>query len=338
MESELDAGDTYTWAPAAGDRPIVSRRRVRVRTLAAGAYAGVLEARWMLAAGRHPAGVGRGGIDVRLLLRLHRGSRLLHVTLDLDNGAIDHRLRLRMPIGLPRATLLTGRAFGVERRRSTDDEAAGSPCERPVATVPAHRFAAAAAGTRGLALFAPGFCELEWTPGGDLLFTALRAVGQLSRGDLPVRPGHAGWPTATPLAQCLGSDRIELAIAPVSAHDLERPAALHRLWEDAFLPTMAWWLRDAVPPLASGAGVSLEGEGLVMSALKPAAAGPGLVLRCYNPGASAVSARWRFTVPRAAAVQIRADEQEPAPAPLVEGGLVVPFDAAPGAWVTHLVR
>jgi len=34
--------------------------------------------------------------------------------------------------------------------------------------------------------------------------TVLRACGELSRIDLPERPGNAGWPTHTPEAQCIG--------------------------------------------------------------------------------------------------------------------------------------
>src|SRR5207247_1382289 len=85
--------------------------------------------------------------------------------------------------------------------------ARGRPREAPVRAAPAHGFVAAASGARGLALLAPGFFEYEWTSRGDLLVTLLRAVGELSRGDLPTRPGHAGWPTSTPLAQCPGRTR-----------------------------------------------------------------------------------------------------------------------------------
>src|SRR4029077_10983651 len=105
------------------------------------------------------------------------------------------------------------------------------PLETPVRTAPAHGFVAAASGARGLALFAPGFFEYEWTSRGDLLVTLLRAVGELSRSDLPTRPGHAGWPTSTPLAQCQGSSRVELAIAPISQAELERGDTLPSLWE-----------------------------------------------------------------------------------------------------------
>ncbi len=338
LESSLDAGDCYTWSPAAGGRPARSAGVVRVRPLATGPHAGVLEARWSFQAGRHPAGRGAGRIDARLVLRLHQGSALLYCSLELDNGAIDHRLRLRVPTGLAGSRLTTGTQFGMVTREPVRIDAPAHPREIPAATAPAHRVAAAAAGSRGLAIFAPGFFEVEWTAGGDILVTALRAVGQLSRGDLPARPGHAGWPTPTPLAQCLGVDRIDLALGPVSERDLERPDRLSALWEDALLPVSAWWLRDAVPPLAAPDAVALEGRGLVLSAIKPAENGSGLVLRCYNAGTSATAGCWRFRPPRAGAVRLRADEREPRPAPLMEGGCVLPFDAAPHEWVTHLVR
>jgi alpha-mannosidase len=184
----------------------------------------------------------------------------------------------------------------------------------------------------------PGFGELEWTPEGDLLFTVLRAVGQLSRADLPTRPGHAGWPEATPLAQCLGQDRIELAIAPVTAEQVAHPSTMHGMWEDAFLPVAAWWLRDAVGPLAVPDGITLEGDGLVVSALKPAADGSGIVLRCYNPEAVAIAGRWRFGEPRTTAVRVRADEREPRPASLSGEGRVLEFTAPAGSWTSHIIR
>ena len=140
-------------------------------------------------------------------------------------------------------------------------------------TAPAHRFVAAAQGNRGLALLAPGFFEYEWTSEGDLLFTILRGAGELSRDDLPTRPGHAGWPTSTPDAQCIGPDRVELALVPVGARDLDAGESLPELWEDVFLPARARWLRNANLGGPKTAGATLDGRGLVLSAVKPAQQG-----------------------------------------------------------------
>src|ERR1044072_316063 len=99
---------------------------------------------------------------------------------------------------------VAGSAFGGVERPAVIVDRDSTPNETPVRTAPAQRFVAAGRGNRGLALLAPAFFEYELTPKGDILVTLLRAIGDLSRGDLPTRPGHAAWPTAIPAAQCPG--------------------------------------------------------------------------------------------------------------------------------------
>jgi alpha-mannosidase len=216
-------------------------------------------------------------------------------------------------------------------------EPADYPLETPVRTAPAHRFVAAARGARGLALLAPAFFEYEWTPGGDLIVTVLRSVGDLSRPDLPARPGHAGWPTPTPEAQCLGYSRIDWALAPVSAGDLERGDAVPHLWEDAFLPLQGSWLRDAGVLTPAAVDVTLEGTGLVLSAVKPAQAGSPMVLRCYNATGRKATGAWRFGAGVKNAHRVRADERESVALVLEQRGNVVRFVAEPHELVTILV-
>jgi alpha-mannosidase len=203
-----------------------------------------------------------------------------------------------------------------------------------VATAPAQRFVAVAGAARGLAVLAPGFFEYELAPGGDLRLTLLRAVGQLSRGDLATRPGHAGWPTATPEAQCLGRDRLQLALSPVARRDLADGSALPELWEDVFLPPRAIWLRQATPLRLPRSGLELEGDGLVLSCVKPADEGDAIVLRCYNARGEPVEGRWRLDRPAARAILQRADERGGTELALADDGRAVPFHAGPHALVT----
>ena len=142
----------------------------------------------------------------------------------------------------------------------------GLPLEAPPRTAPAQRYVAVFGATYGLALMAPGFFEYERTPQGDVLFTLLRSIGALSRSDLPGRPGHAAWPTATPESQCLGPTRVELAVVPVAGAE-----GLGEIWESVFAPVRGLWIRDAVGLAAPGGGVTLEGAGLEFVALKPVA-------------------------------------------------------------------
>jgi hypothetical protein len=93
-------------------------------------------------------------------------------------------------------------------------------------------------------VFAPGFFEYEWTRRGDLLITVLRAVGELSRGDLSERPGHAAWPTPTPEAQEPGLHTLELALAMLPGGEENMVDRLEALWEDAFVPIQTFWRRS----------------------------------------------------------------------------------------------
>jgi alpha-mannosidase len=331
LESQADAGDAYSFCAAARDRLVRSQGPIQVRRVAAGPLVAALEARWTLRAG----GGRRGKVGVRLLVAVHADSPVVRCIFDVDNRALHHRLRARVPMGSADPALV-GTQFGEESRPAAAPSAARETLEAPVATAPAHRFVAVAGGGRGLALLAPEFFEYEHTPSGDVVVTLLRAIGVLSRDDLPVRPGHAAWPTAIPEAQCLGVSRIELALAPLAPGE-----SIPALWESVFTPVRGLWIRDAVGggPAPRRAGITLDGTGLVFSALKPGEADArDVVLRCYNPDDRPVAGAWRFAVPVSAAFRVRLDEQEPVPLVLEDRGRVVRFTAGPREIVTVMVR
>ncbi len=327
LESDSDAGDTYSYAPAKSDPGAGAATWASIRPVADGPLVGALEARASL----------RGGlVRARLVVTLHAGSPVLRCTLDLENEARDHRLRLRLPAGAAGAEALAGAPFGPIRRAPVEFDPARYPRETPVATAPAQRFLGLAGTRGGLALLAPGFFEYEHTSEGDVLVTLLRCVGQLSRDDLPTRPGHAGWPTATPGAQCIGRERLQLAVAPLTVEEASSGARLAELWEDTFEPPRAIWLRQATRLDPEPIAVRLSGEGLVFSSLKPADEGDAIVFRCFNATESEVAGRLELNAPVSRAYRVRADEREPEPLS-VEGG-AIPFLAGPRAIVTLLVE
>jgi len=346
LEDGGDAGDTYTYCPPARDRVVRAGGPIKVRRLASGPLVASLEATFTVRAGRsvtqnrHANSVTQhrpGHIVARLVVMLHADSPVVRCILDIDNQATWHRLRARVPTDLTGVAAVAGAAFGSVARPSVSVRPADYPLETPVATAPAHRFVAAADGRRGLAVLAPGFFEYEWTRRGDLVVTLLRAVGELSRGDLPTRPGHAGWPTATPLAQCLGPCRVELALAPVSQAEVERGDVVPSLWEDVFLPVRGFWLRDAAELAPASIDIALEGAGLVVSAVKPAQQGSPLVLRCYNATGRKAPGAWRFGEGVKSAHRVRADERESTALVLEGRGKTVRFVAEPYEIVTILV-
>ncbi|PYO74057.1 MAG: hypothetical protein DMD67_14270 [Gemmatimonadetes bacterium] len=270
-----------------------------------------------------------------------RGARadspVVRCVFEIENRSGWHRLRARIPTGVAGTSAVAGAAFGAVVRAPVDADPGEYPLETPVRTAPAQRFVAVASGSRGLAVLAPGFFEYEWTRRGDLVLTLLRAVGELSRADLPTRPGHAAWPTHTPLAQSPGVSRIELALAPVSRTEVDRGDVLPALWEDTFLPLRGFWLRDAVELSVAPIDIALEGSGLVLSAIKPAQQGSPLVLRCYNATDRKTAGAWRFGEGVKSAHRVRADERESVALVLEGRGKTVRFAAEPHEIVTILV-
>jgi 2-O-(6-phospho-alpha-D-mannosyl)-D-glycerate hydrolase len=332
LESESDIGDTYTFCPGAGGR-IQARPAGRPRLTARGPLVAGLEWAVMMRCGRAPQSApGHGRVFLDIHAEALGDGAAARCRCRLDNAALDHRLRLRFPTGFRTGSVLAGTAFGVTGRPVAIRSAGVHPGEKPVRTAPAHRFVAVARGGRGLALLAPGFFEYERTPAGDLLFTVLRSVGELSRDNLRPRPGHAGWPTPTPEAQCLGTHVIELGIAPVTEADLAAPERLERIWEDLFVPPVPHWIREfgpaAEPPAETG--VELEGEGVVLSALKPADDGRGAIFRCYNVRMAQVPAAVSVRRPVASATLVRADETPVRALPVSADGHRVEFTIEAG--------
>ena len=324
LESEADRGDAYTFSTNPRARRRRSRARAEVRVLANGPLVAALE-----------SSLDDLDAAVRMMVIVHAGEPFARLILDLDNRARDRRLRAVFPTGLAGEVCLAGAPFTRERRHALEEPITGYAAERPVGTFPAHRFAGAARGERGIALLAPGHFEGEWLDGGELAITLLRSIGRLSRDDLRERPGHAGWPTDIPAAQCIGDDRSEWIIAPMDEQTFSAHG-VHGIWEDAFAGLTGRWLRDAAALHQRGDSIELGGDGLVLSAVKPAESGSGTVLRCYNAGTTATWGTWKVAPTPRRAVRTRADEH-PLDELVVENG-VIRFRSEPGEVVTVVVE
>ncbi|MEO8450810.1 MAG: glycoside hydrolase family 38 C-terminal domain-containing protein, partial [Gemmatimonadota bacterium] len=325
FHAEIDRGDTYT--VESDQREAGVEQAGGWRVTAHGPLVVAAEARGALAIPMH------GQVRWRKSVVLHADSPLTHLRIDLWNYATDHRLRLHVPTGAS-GLALAGAPFGSIAREPVQSRAASSSAERPVTTAPAHRFVAVADERRGLAVLAPGFFEYDHGRGGDLHLTLLRAVGELSRNDLSARPGHAAWPMPVPDAQEPGHHVITLALAPVTGLVHARPDRIDHLWEDFALGCSSWWLGTTGPIRSEPVGITLCGDGLVASVVKPAEDGNGLILRAYNARAAATKGTWQFVQRVAKVTRVRADETELEAMPLVEGRHTVQFEARPHALVS----
>jgi hypothetical protein len=284
----------------------------------------------------YPAGHGARAGRCRITLQMDAGLAALRIVVEGDNGAPDHRLRLRIASGIAGASTLTDAAFHAVRREPLAISESDARMERVVPTAPLHRWVSRYGPSSGVTVFSDGLAEYESDADGSVAITLLRAVGALSRHDLPERPGHAGWPAEVPRAQSRGPFGARLAVALHGAESPDVRDAVERLADDVLLPITGETLRSNLREPHVAGGLALEGAGLVFSAATPAAREGWIALRCVNRGDSATVGRWTLRRAASEAVRARLDET-PLESIVVRHG-AIDFEAAPHEIVTILVR
>ena len=338
VEDVGDRGDLYSHSSVP---PVVRADRLHdVRLTQAGPLraevAGRFEVRVpiALAADRASRTGETHAIDVDIALTLDASDRFLRLRVMGDNTCRDHRLRVVLNTGLRGAATIADAAFGPVVRSAID--APPDTTEVPPPTAPLARYVTRDAGDRGVTICSDGLAEYESMDDGGVAITLVRAVGELSRSDLPERPGHAGWPTPTPGAQCLGAFTAAFAIFPHGERNAGAIDAIERTADDALVPLAGLTLRAAIGELRETTGVELEGAGLAFLACKTSEDGEWTVLRCVNLTEQPVAGAWRCGFPIARATRVRLDETSPVPIEATDGR--VAFVAGPREIVTVLVR
>jgi alpha-mannosidase len=323
LEDRRDVGDLYT--PALRETlPPWELRRVRL------VHRGPLRGELALEYG----GPSRGRCTLRL--QLDASLPALRVRVDGENRATDHRLRLRFATQLSSATTLADAAFFPVERAPLELSDEEQRMERVIPTAPLHRWVARFTASAGATLFSDGLADYESLHDGSVAVTLVRAVGALSRPDLPERPGNAGWPADTPGAQSLGAFGASFALALHGADSPEARDAIERLADDVLVPIAGETLRSNLREPRAGGGLELTGDGLVFSAAKPAQRAGWIALRCVNRRDAPVHGTWRLGGMIDEAARARLDET-PMEALIVDGS-TVRFEAAAREIVTVLVR
>lgn len=318
LVDEADVGDSYTPAPRPPEQPTEFRG---VRRVHRGPLRGEITARFR-------------NVSVHLILDAE--SPFLRLRVVGDNRRENHRLRLRIRGDVPSHAVWADAAFGPVRRERLDVPPADAVDEIPPPTAPLHRYVSMFNEAAGFTVFSDGLAEYEASDDGAMTVTLVRGIGELSRNDLPERPGHAGWPVSIPGAQCLGRFEAELA---VMMHGSRLPAtldAIERAADDVLVPLAGSTLRSAlaVPPVVEG--VELSGLGLAFSSFKESEDGEWLALRCVSVRDEETHGSWKLPFNVTAARLARIDEtiiNE-----LEISGREVSFDALPHAITTILVR
>ncbi len=303
VEDVGDRGDSYDFDPV-GDVlvPEPAHLRIERRRHPCGVQRLAVERVFLLPTAldetREARSEATAEVSVRIELAVGPGVAGVRAAVRVDNTARDHRLRLAFPTGGPAADFTVATTFDVAKRETapTDDTGWVHPapstfCQQGFVTV------------NGLTLVAPGLPEADVTPGGVVLLTAVRAVGWLARYDLRTRAVPAGPAMEAPGAQTPGPVATEVTLLADAG-----PAAAR-----AAVAGLRGVIAGPDPVLEPERSLlELDGDGLVLSALKPAEHGPGIVVRVSNPTDETRSAVVTAGFPIARAEAVRLDET-PAP-------------------------
>ncbi len=339
FEVEGERGDLYTRSAIPGLR--AEATLVRARVTARGPLRAELTCDWVIrvperrltSASGEPRRSPATRLTIQTVIQLDAGASFARILVRGENSATDVRLRIGVRTGIPSPRIVADAAFGPIVRQIEKPGAATN--ELPTATAPLHRHVSAFGAGRGATLFSDGLTEYEVDTDGTIWVTLLRAVGELSRHNLLERPGHAGYPMATPDAQSIGPFEAQFAFALHGPESEEATTHIERLADDGLLPLRGETWRTAIKPPAAVPGVALHGDGLAFSAMKESEDGEWLVLRCVNLLGREVPGRWQLS-PLREARRARLDETALESLPVQDDG--VAFTAPPRGIVTILVR
>lgn len=284
-----------------------------------------------------PAVRGLATIPLRARLTLDAGAEFVRIAVSGDNRAGDHRVSILLGTGIVGASVHADAAFGTVARMPLEVPPEDARMEIPPPTAPLHRYVSLFGPADGVTIFSDGSTEYEARSDGALAVTLVRAVSQLSRDDLPERPGHAGWPVHVPSAQEIGPFTAAFAVMPHGERTSATIDAIERAADDVLLPLVGDTLRAAFEVPSPTTGIELSGQGLAFSSCKPSEDGEWMALRCINLTDDTIAGSWRVNSSIREAREARLDETPGAELPTSLDG-EVGFEAHPHAIVTLLVR
>ena len=333
FEDEADRGDEYTYC-GTHDAPLRSSGvRWSVELLDNSPIDVALRMRCML---RLPASLnedrtGRSTdfieVPVECVVTLQAGKRYASIRTTFDNRVRDHRFRAVFPAGFPAASARAESAFCVLDRSTAAADGTGWT-EQPCTTHAQQRYVVVESPDRrgGLALFNRGLPEYEVTPAGEIKLTLVRGVEWLSRPDLETRPGDAGPQLETPEAQCLGLTTCEYAVMPYGGGFPES-----EVWtaaEDYTVQFAAARIRHSDRSLPARHGLfSINGRGLVLTAVKHAEDEEAIIVRVFNTLDADVEGTIECGMPIAAAWIANLNEENRQPLS-VKGGRLLTISCA----------
>lgn len=250
----FDVGDSYNYAPPEDDVLVDRPDSVRVEWLERGPVRASLVVR------RTYTWPPDHVVEVETHVELRAGEPFVRIRVAVDNPADDQRVRVHVPLPQHASHSYAEGQYAVVERGLV---AEGGHGELPLPTFPASSFVSAG----GVALLLEHVSEYELLEGRELALTVLRSTGWISRNTNPYREEPAGPELAIPDAQMRGRHSFSFAIYPHQGvqpgPDVLEQAERYRL---PFLTAVG---AGEPGELTQAEGLTLDGEGVVLTALRP---------------------------------------------------------------------
>lgn len=301
VEDMADAGESYGFE-LGGDSPIYSDSFKKEVTLKENnEFVSRLEIKYTMELPEHYCADKRVRSDetavstLTLGLSLYKDEPFARVDYTLDNASKDHRLRLAFDADVSREESFADIPFNIVSHTAKDFY----PTTQ-TKTSPNTAFAAIQDGKKGMAVFTVGAHEYEHQNGNRLLFTIVRATGEINHG------ATDGW--IVPGNQCLRTIKGRMAICPFegdlisadivnkslsfraplmagfTACDTRKFAGGRPCVQDTEISEF-FYLPDVYPEVSiesNTEAIDVKGEGVTVSAFKISEDESGLILRLVN--------------------------------------------------------
>lgn len=293
-----DAGDAFNYSPPIVDLIVQADLTNDVRVESSPMYERlILKHRMRLAPALKEDRTRERGLKLlelttTITLYDHTPGVFFHT--EYENTIKDHRLRAHLRTGMYDTHVSCDAPFALVRRPVRIDGATipAKNAEGVSNTHPLQNGVTVAQNKRSISLLAHGLCEYEAIPEDDQLtfaLTLVRSVGWLSRDDLQTRKSAVAKQIPIPGAQVQRYMTADYALMP---SDDDNPAKILQAGIEFNQPLSAYQL-DAPPNRLRRSflsvvsdmaiGADSDGDGAILTALKPPERGQGWVLRFFNP-------------------------------------------------------
>ena len=233
-------------------------------------------------------------IPITTWLTLEKGSPMLKVRTRVTNEARDHRLRVNFPSGVKTSEVVVESAFAVDKR-DMQWTAYGDNFEGFYPFQPMQNFVALEEKKGGLAVLNKGLREYEVhdDESRTIAITLLRTQRAYMTANTDMTPDEFDKYTGL---HSFGTLEYQMALMPY-AGDWESAGVLDAAYQHKVMITGVQGVpvKGELPP--TGSFLSVQGKGLVFSALKQADDGKGVLLRVWNSSGKTVNATVKSLIP-----------------------------------------